>query len=338
MDRNHLQKICTQFQLGSPDDEVAKINGSRGGSFIWRINTSKGSYAIKQLSPELDMQNEKIIAKYELSEAIAYRFARQGVAVVSAIEQSGKHLIIIENTGYLVYPWIDANTLDQNRLSKPHALKIAEILARLHKINMIVPDVGPPRFDIHTKERIVSAIGKAVSLKISVAKILQDNQDIILSINDSYIDAIAPLKEDTVISHGDLDQLNVLWDKAENPILIDWESVRRLNPTREIVRTSLGWSGIGTENFSREIYAEMLSTYHKAGGILNVKHISPSLYAVFGSMINWLLYNIELSCANEQERVDAAIKEIKSIILTMLRFKNLIPELVGIGGAYNVSK
>jgi hypothetical protein len=43
-----------------------------------------------------------MVKKYELSEKIAYQFSLQGIPAVSAIENSGRRLFIIENTGYLV--------------------------------------------------------------------------------------------------------------------------------------------------------------------------------------------------------------------------------------------
>lgn len=39
----------------------------------------------------------------------------------------------------------------------------------------------------------------------------------ILEINTNYHDAILMLKAHSVISHGDLDQKNVLWDSSKNP-------------------------------------------------------------------------------------------------------------------------
>ncbi|MBX3708737.1 MAG: phosphotransferase [Gammaproteobacteria bacterium] len=85
------------------------------------------------------------------------------------------------------------------------------------------------------------------------------------SIYDHYLAAVPLLLEDTIVSHGDLDQLNVLWDTAGQPILIDWESVRKINPTREIIPTSLSWSGMGISeslaDSSLSIYTHMLSTY-----------------------------------------------------------------------------
>lgn len=63
MNQNHLTFVCTQLQLGSPKEMATRVYGSRGGSFMWRVNTEKGSYAIKQLASVIDLKNEKTVAK-----------------------------------------------------------------------------------------------------------------------------------------------------------------------------------------------------------------------------------------------------------------------------------
>ena len=332
MNQSHLNFICAELQLGAPVGMATSVYGCRGGSFMWRVNTETRSYAIKQLAPVVDITSERMTAKYELSEMIADRFKQQGIKAVSAIEKSGKHLIIIENTGYLVYPWVEGYTLGRHEISEPHALKIAEVIAKLHSINLSVPEIEVPHVDIYTSDRIIEAIDKAVSYECSFAKLLKENQNFILSMNESYLAVVPLLLENTVVTHGDLDQLNILWDKADHPILIDWESVRKLNPTREIVRASLGWSGIGTENSSSlSIYTNMLRTYIKSGGILNANHIHAAFYSSIGSMVFWMLYNIDIACTSDVTEVkDTAIKEINGVMISMTKFNVLVTDLLKI--------
>lgn len=329
MNQKHLQFICAELNLGTPKRDVTSVSGCRGGSFMWRVNTDKAIYAIKQLAPVIDLKNERVVTKYELSETIAYQFSQKGIPTVSAIEKAGKHLIIIDNTGYLVYPWIEGSTLGRNEISETHALKVAEIIAKLHRIHLRVPDIANPRVDIHTNETITKTIERAVSCQCSCADILKENQQLILSSNDSYQHIIPLLLENTVVTHGDLDQLNILWDKNDQPILVDWESVRKLNPTREIVRASLDWSGIGTNDFSLPLYTRMLDTYIKSGGIIKPNHVTAAILSSFGSMINWILYNIEVACTSVvQEEQNTAAKEINDTLKNMINLKRLIPDLL----------
>jgi hypothetical protein len=200
LNQKHLKFICTTLELGIPRDGVSSVYGCRGGSFMWRVNTEKAIYAIKQLASVIDLRSEKMIAKYELSEKIAYRFSQQGIKAVSAIQKSGKRLILIDSTGYLVYPWVEGYTLARGEISETHAIKVAEIIAKLHRVNLIVPEIADPRVDVHTNESIINAIERAVSCRCSFAKMLTENQQRILSLNNSYQNIILLLLEDTCYS------------------------------------------------------------------------------------------------------------------------------------------
>ena len=107
MNPTELESISTKFQLGTPIGVATSVDGCRGGSFMWSVHTDKGRYAIKQLAPAIDLKNERIVTKYELSEAVANQFAQHAIRAVSAMEMSGKRLFITDNKGYLIYPWVD---------------------------------------------------------------------------------------------------------------------------------------------------------------------------------------------------------------------------------------
>lgn len=330
MNQQHLKFICAALQIGSPVGVATRVYGSRGGSFMWCVNTAKMAYAVKQLAPAIDLKSERIITKYEISETIANRFSEQGIPAISAISKAGKYLLLIDGTGYLVYPWIVGHTLDRDEVSDLHAVKIAEIIAKLHRINLNIPDVKSAHFDIHANEKIIEIIDKVVSSKCVFANALKEDQSFILSVNDSYQSVIPVLKENTVITHGDLDQLNVLWKKDGEPALIDWESARRLNSTRDIVRTSISWSSaMPTESAALKIYTCMLDTYTKSGGVLNMGQMEAALLSIYGSQINWLLYNVELFLSSDAPGEKAtAVKEINSVLMAMKKLENKIPNLL----------
>lgn len=293
------------------------------------INTKEGSYVIKQLAPCLDLTNEKIIAKYELSEKIAHEFSQHAIPAICALEKSGKYLTLIENTGYLIYPWIEGKTLKPDEISEHEALQIAALSAKIHSTHLNLPEVGPPHFDICSNLQILEAIERAVSCRCPFANELIERKDLIFSMNDLYHSVIPVLREDTVITHGDLDQLNVIWDSANQPFLIDWESARRMNSTREIIRTSLGWSGFGTDHFHLPLYLKMLGTYSRTCSLLNKNHVEAALYAMVGSYVFWMLHNIDLSCmSTHTNEVGTAVKEVNIVLMNFTKLDQLLPELL----------
>ena len=135
MNHNHLIEICANLNLGTPIESPIRVYGGLL-HIMWYMRTDKASYAIKQLSTDINLTNESVIKNYELSERIAYRFERLGIPAVSAIDKAGKYLSLIDGNGYLVYSWVEAQALDKDAISKTHALKIADILAKMHLINL----------------------------------------------------------------------------------------------------------------------------------------------------------------------------------------------------------
>ena len=76
---------------------------------MWRIDTEKGTYAVKQLSRNIIL-TEAVKTHYELTEKIAQRFINAGIPAVCALEIGGKHLIQTDDAAFLVYPWVNAKS------------------------------------------------------------------------------------------------------------------------------------------------------------------------------------------------------------------------------------
>ncbi len=327
MNPNHLTAVCKYFALGATTKEPIRVHGGLL-HIMWRVHTSKGSYAIKQLSRYIDLRDEAIVNNYNLTEQIAARFAKHGIPAVSAIEKDGQYLYIIDDTGFLIYPWVEAKALEGDQVSEKHALQIPKILAAMHSINLDVPEISAPEFDAHTNDAILELINKAQQANCSFAEDLIENKANIVAANDAYQNAIAILKKHVVVSHGDLDQKNVLWDKHNNPILIDWESARKLNPVYEIVNASLDWSGI-TTNFNKALFSKMMRAYQDAGGIIEQSFFEAAFHGVLGNWINWMVYNISRTCDEpEEEQRNVGIQQVGQGLSTILRLQKIIPELM----------
>jgi thiamine kinase-like enzyme len=330
MNENYLKSLCQHFNLGHPKQEPERVYGGLL-HIMWRLNTDKASFAIKQLSKDIALTNERVIKSYELSEHIASRFVALGIPAVSAIEKSDNYLLIINGTGFLVYPWVDAKALDKDAISIPQALEVARILSKMHSINLKFEEIEEAEFDVHDNDKIKALIDLANKMNLIFASDLMENLAALLEININYHNAILVLKDYTVISHGDLDQKNVLWNNSKNPILIDWESARKLNPTYEIVNAALDWSGITTE-LDTNLFGKMLRAYKEAGGIIDKDIVAAAFYGILGNWINWMVYNIQRA-ANQQdpEQQKIGTEQVVQVLPTILRLKDLMPELIKVG-------
>ncbi|MDP3269641.1 MAG: aminoglycoside phosphotransferase family protein [Legionella sp.] len=327
MKNYQIESICSYFKLGMPTKPPKRIYGGLL-HVMWHLQTDKNIYAVKQLSKDINLSDDHIVENYNLTEHIASQFIQKGIPAVCATEQAGNYLFIIDDVGFLVYPWIVAKALDKDIVSESPALQIAVILARLHEINLQVPEILEPEYDIHTNDNLIALTQRAEEYRCSFSMLLNMHLADLLSANTAYHQAVPVLKKHSVVSHGDLDQKNVLWDKANNPILIDWECARKLNPTYEIVNGSLDWSGITTQ-FNPELFNKMIQTYKIAGGIINKSDFEASFYDVLGNWINWFAYNIERSCnpIDSEQRL-MGIEQVTQVIPTILRINDLIKKLV----------
>jgi thiamine kinase-like enzyme len=326
MNHDFLKHLIQHFHLGTPKQTPERVYGGLLHA-MWRLDTDKGSYAIKQLSKDIELKNDRVIKNYELSERIASRFVTQGIPGICAIIQYDKHLFVTEETGFLVYPWVDGKVLDGNVVSESHALKIAVILAKMHCLDLNEPEITQPECYTHTQEKILQLFDKAENFDCPFVADLRKNQNNILVANEAYQKAIPILKKHTIISHGDLDQKNVLWDIDNNPILIDWESACKVNPTYDIINTAFYWSGI-TSNFDQDLFFKMINTYQKSGGIMNKDHVIAGIYGAF-SWIGWLVYNIDRSCVlGDSEHKTMGILQVNQTLATILRLQKIIPEVI----------
>jgi hypothetical protein len=330
MNIEHIKSLSRQINIDLIPNSISPIpSGPGGGHQCWKIASDTESFFIKQLDPSLDLLDGEVIKRYELCESIALQFLHQGIPAIHAMNINNKFVTILDNTAYLIYPWLEGNKLTE--ISLNHACKIAGVLANIHAINLDVSELLPV-FDLHSYEDIKSIIVNASCHK-QTAAILKDNQSFIFEMNDKYLSAIPVLAEETVVTHGDVFPHNVLWQSSDKPYLIDWEAIKKWNPTREIIRASIAWSSLGSGNFSTTIYEAMLKQYIKSGGRFEKRHIQAALYGIYGSTINWLLHNIKIVCnSTDDAAIDIASNHIHQTILTSYKFDNIYSDL------YDISK
>ena len=328
--KSHLAQLCKLYNLSSPIGEITRVYGGLL-HIMWHVRTDEGSYAIKQLSKDINLNSDVIVQSYELSEDIASKFAIQGIPAIYALKNDDcEYLSDIDNVGFLVYPWIEASTLTESQIYDSHASQIAVILAKMHLMRLDIPNIQESKFEVSTSAELLELIETATKYNCSYASDLQKYSLDLFAINDGYKYAISELKSNTIVGHGDLDPKNVLWDNLDKPVLIDWESARKLNPTYEIISACLDWSGI-TKEFNRLLFCKMLGSYTQAGGIVDPAMIDAAFYGVLGNWINWLVYNIKRSCnANDLEQKTIGTEQVILVLPTILLLKELMPELIRI--------
>jgi len=325
----HVQHLCSLLALGTPAGMPSTV---RGGFHhrVWRLETDLGTYAVKQLSVDADVDDRVARSHYNTSEGIAEAFAVRGVPAIFALKSGAEYLQIIDGERYLVHPWSTAAALDISDVSERHALEVAGLLARMHGMSLEFPGLRQQEFDVHPEENIVLLVDMARDLHVERSGMLRRGLPSFLEIANAQRSAIRILENHLVISHGDLDQKNVLWDADGKPALIDWESARKLNPTHEIITEALNWSGIGS-HFDPDLFEKIVSGYKQAGGVIEHDSVTAAYHCILGDWLNWLMYNVGrcLDLKDIDQRATGA-KQIEFAVAALQRIMDYVPDLLSV--------
>ena len=312
----HIAQLCGLFELGTFRPTVSPVPGGFHHS-VWRLETHSGCYAVKQLADDMDMADATTVAQINATEATACEFSRQGVPALYALHVEQQHLQLLDGVGYLVYPWTSATACHRNGIEEHHAVIVASTLAQMHRCDITVPELQDvPAFPV-TAERAIELVQVARQRNVRYSHILEDRLEDILRIVALHAPALERLMEHQVISHGDLDHKNILWDHAGEPLLIDWESARRLNPTYELLLEALDWGGI-TAHFDARPFTTILRAYVNAGGLLVEDMIPAASDAIQGAWVSWLLSNVGRAAGLKDTRQRAIGSSQVDLVLSAL--------------------
>ena len=286
----HIERLCSLFDLGAPREKPSRVAGGFHHC-MWRLETQGGCFAVKQLADDMDMNDAATVAQINATEVTACEFSRRDVPALHSLHVDRQHLQLLDDIGYLVYPWTDAGACHRNGIDEHHAVIVAQMLAHMHRSDIDVPELGDvPAFPV-TAERVIDLVQLARQRNVRYSDILENRLEDLLRIVALHAPALECLARHQVISHGDLDHKNVLWDEAGEPLLIDWESARRLNPTYELLLEALDWGGI-TAHFDARPFTIILQAYVDAGGVIAADMIPAVSDAIQGAWVSWLLYNV----------------------------------------------
>jgi thiamine kinase-like enzyme len=324
---DHVAMLCDALGLGAPHGELSGVAGGFHHR-MWRLETDRGVYAVKQLGADIDVTDPDVLTHYNVTEMISEAFAANGVSAIHALSRRSIYLQIIENVGYLVYPWTEAVALERKNLSEQHAIKIAQMLAKMHRANIHVADLKDIPVEYHPEEKIIALTRWATASHARDCQELATHLPMFLDISARRDAARQVLRKNRVVSHGDLDQKNVLWSSSEEPILIDWESARRLNPTYEAVLIALDWSGI-TSAFEPVLFEKFIAAYKQAGGVVEDESLEAAFQCALGDWLDWLMFNVGRSFDTEDmAQRSLGAEQVDLALSTLLRLQRFSPRLV----------
>ena len=318
-----LHKLINKLNLGTIEQEIKRVSGGLLNR-MYKIITSKGTYAIKHLNPEV-MKRPNAINNHIFAEKIANRARENNVKCISANIYNGYALQEMENNYFLIFDWFEGKAITDEEITMNKVKKVAKQLAILHQI-----DFSNIENSSNLGKNVIETEWNYYLQKIDdteIKELLASNIDYLKELDKKSTTASLKISNNKVISHRDLDLPNILWDNNENPVLIDWESSGLVNPCEELLETAWDWSG-GQEHFDKEKFDCFITTYKNNGGNLN--DLNDAILANFKNKSGWLEYNMKrvckIECLDEEEQ-QLGQKEVIRVINEIIKFYEIMENI-----------
>lgn len=326
MNNEQLQSLSQKLNLGKLVSEPERVAGGLLHR-MYRIITTKGQYAVKKMNPSIKTK-ENIRKKYQYTEDMAALFSEEGVPALLAYRYQNDPIIEIGDDWFMVFDWMNGTTLSPEQIDPEHAKKIGELLFLMHCLNLSSKEKWGSSFDYFPDNHWKSLLEQAKSNQNLFSK-FDTFFPVLLDLNQNFHHSISELNKKLIISHADLDPKNVIWKQNGNPIVVDWESVRPVNPTLELIACALDWSGITIGEINNEIYKAFLDGYQSQDAENRVfsNDIKIACYGVAGNWLAWLEFNVRRAlgevCVDEEDKTFGFKMSIETMS-TLLRLNNFI--------------
>ena len=139
-----LDKLCSALNLGTVIKEPLPIPGGHLHK-MYCVQTTNGKYAVKAINPNIIIR-PAAKKNYIDSENIA-QIASRHIPTVCAKRFENQALQVMENQYYLIFDWLDGNTLKNNEITINQCSKIGETLAKIHSIDFSMLDIESKEYD-----------------------------------------------------------------------------------------------------------------------------------------------------------------------------------------------
>lgn len=215
--------VCVNLDIGTPQSTPQSVTGGLLHR-LWRVETEAGTFAIKVLNPEIMVRHDAK-QNYRIAEQVANAVRLNGINAVTARTVGDDPWVEIADKYFMVFDWVEGQTLRPDQCTPKQTRDIGDILCRLHNLNIEIDDVELPTVSTVSDETWKSHIDQAERAfscwGFSPVTMLHD----VLTWSQLHARAIGRLGERFVVSHRDLDTKNVIWTSENVPYLVDWEMI-----------------------------------------------------------------------------------------------------------------
>lgn len=259
-----FQKLCNILKLG----EIVGVPKAVSGGLLHRmyaIETTQGKYAIKALNPQIMLR--PVAMQHFINSEQIVSTALNNIPALPAKKINGIFMQEIDKQFYLVFDWVNGNTLKPNEINIVHCEKIGAILADIHMTDFSKLCIINDCSDNAQLTDWNYYLQKGQENNMVWVNLLLEIIEKLYDWNAQANKSAKQLASDMVISHRDLDPKNIMWSK-DNPIIIDWESAGYTNSMQELTETAIYWSENEIGTIDKERFFAFIGGYKKRYGKL----------------------------------------------------------------------
>jgi aminoglycoside phosphotransferase (APT) family kinase protein len=202
-----------------------------------------------------------------------------------------------------VHRWVSGRPHDAGPSSRPVAEWAGRVLAVLHGLDPRPVEVaGLPSRDRETVERWPELVSLAQSARARWTGLLVQAEPVVRTIA-ALADTAEEFDEPEVMSHGDIDQKNIVVSPA-GPVLCDWDAAAPHAPRQELVDAAMSLAGWKRFHVARAVIA----SYEASTGrqiTVRAADLGPSML----SSLDWIRFNVEralgMRSASADERTNS---------------------------------
>lgn len=318
-----VTEICEAYQLGTM---IAPIKEISGGSLhkLWQLQTNQGIYALKQIQQNNIALLKDNLLSPERSQEIAAFMQKNGIPTISALQHNGHYIVTLDQQPFMVMPWLQGETLADANINLATIRKIGNLLAQIHLANFVDEQIKLPSWKGLTKHEWQNLIA-LIQIPEMIVTLQTELPNLILwSEHANQVSDI--LCQELVFSHRDLDEKNVIWQKNNALILLDWEYAGLINPHLDLFIVALNWSGILSGTFSKEKYQAIICGFNE----LQTLNPTPSIeifYGYVGYCLDWIIFNLRKLSYGFSHICQLEVMNTLRVLHYVIKSENLIMEL-----------
>lgn len=319
-----IEDFCTAYGLGPLLTQPVSVTGGLMHT-MYRVKTTQGEYAVKILNA--DIMKRPTAYQNMVNSEIVSNALKGTVPLVAARVFDGKHVIEFEGAFWMVFDWMDGQSIYPPDLTAQHCAQVGDLLGRIHAADIRVDTMS---YDENIRQPFAwrELLNAAQQESPKCFALLQEHWDTITTWDAQLVVSWPLVQRRQVISHRDLDPKNILWQDGQ-PFIIDWEAAGYINPAQELVEALNYWIAEPDGRYSREKFDAMRSAY-AVHMDLSGTDWDAVFSASYAGMLGWLEYNVKraagLEGSAETDRAEG-MAQVQQTLQELYRYQQQMAQL-----------